>query len=89
MIKLAGGRGSAEAAAAVTQLPLTLDDCQRGLGGALAVRRAQRNRRDLAEERRRQTRGEKDEREGSEEIRREQRRRDEYMGEGRGEMIDR
>lgn len=46
---MAGGRGSAEAAAAVTQLPFRLDDCQLGLSGTLAVRRAQRQRRDLTE----------------------------------------
>lgn len=46
---MAGGRGSAEAAAAVTQLPFRLDDCQLGLSATLAVRRAQRQRRDLTE----------------------------------------
>lgn len=46
---MAGGRGSAEAAAAVTQLPFRLDDWQLGLSATLAVRRAQRQRRDLTE----------------------------------------
>lgn len=49
VIKLEGGRGSAKAAAAVTQLPSRLDDSQLGL--SRAVRRAQRNHRDLTEER--------------------------------------
>lgn len=49
-IELAGGGGSAEAAAAVTQLPFRLDDCQLGLGATVAVRRAQRHRRDPTEE---------------------------------------
>lgn len=51
MIKLAGGRGSAEAAAAVTQLPFRLGDCQLGLSSTITVRRAQRHCRDFTEER--------------------------------------
>lgn len=49
VIKLEGGRRSAKAAAAVTQLPFRLEDCQLGL--LRAVRRAQRNLRDLTNER--------------------------------------
>lgn len=47
MVELTGGRRPAEAAAAVAQLPFRVYDCQRGVGGAVAVRRAQRHRRDV------------------------------------------
>lgn len=50
MIKLAGGRWSAEAAAAVTQPPFRVYDCQLRVGGTVAVRRAQRQRRDVTVE---------------------------------------
>lgn len=53
MVELAGRGGSAEAAAAVTQLPFRLDDCQLGLSSEVAVRGAQRHRWDAAAERRR------------------------------------
>lgn len=51
VVKLTGGRWSAKTAAAVTELPLRLDDCQLGLSRAQTVRRAQRNCWDLTEER--------------------------------------
>lgn len=44
LIKLAGGRGSAGAAAAVTRLRLRMEDRQLEIGSAVAVRRAQRDR---------------------------------------------
>lgn len=47
LIKLAGGRGSAEAAAAVTQLRLRIQDCQLEISSTVAARRAQRHRWDV------------------------------------------
>lgn len=48
MVELTGGRWPAKAAAAVTQLPFRVDDCQWRISGTVAVRRAQRHRRDVA-----------------------------------------
>lgn len=59
LIKLAGGRGSAEAAATVAQLRLRVQDCQLEPVGTVAVRRAQRNCWDVTG-RSKQTEGEKD-----------------------------
>lgn len=50
MVKLTGGRWPAKAAAAVTQLPFGVYDCQRRVGGTVAVRGAQRHRRDVTAE---------------------------------------
>lgn len=50
MVKLTGGRWPAKAAAAVTQLPFGVYDCQRRVGGTVAVRGAQRHRRDVTVE---------------------------------------
>lgn len=48
MVELAGGRWPAKAAAAVTQLPFRVSDCQWRVSGTVAVRRAQRHRWDVA-----------------------------------------
>lgn len=50
--ELTGGRGSAQAAAAVTQLAVWLEDPQRTLGRAHTVRGAQGNSWDVTEEKR-------------------------------------
>lgn len=50
MVKLTGGRWPAKAAAAVTQLPFGVYDRQRRVGGTVAVRGAQRHRRDVTAE---------------------------------------
>lgn len=48
MVELTGGRWPAKAAAAVTQLPFRVYDCQWRVSGTVAVRRAQRHRWDVA-----------------------------------------